>query len=264
MTRLREHHRVALAQRDAGMVVAGDARQRAARLALAAGDQHQQVVVGNVVDIVLAQERRQAGEVAALARRRLHVAQDAADQGDAAPGMPAPASATDSTRATLHGEAGHRHAAAQAADQRGQVLRAPRASQPEWPSTIALVESQTIASTPSSPSAVSAASSVGGPTSGVGSSFQSPVCSTTPDGVRDRQRLRFRDRVRHADEAQRERLQLDRAAGRDDVQLHLIQQLRLAPACGAAPRRRTAWRRPGSAVAATARRPRPDDPRAHG
>ncbi len=53
-------------------------------------------------------------------------------------------------------------------------------SEPEWPSTIALVESQIIASTPCSPSAANAASSVGGPTSGCGSSFQSPVCSTVP------------------------------------------------------------------------------------
>ena len=40
------------------------------------------------------------------------------------------------------------------------------------------------ASTPSSPSAVSFAASVGAPTSGVGSIFQSPVCSTVPSGVR--------------------------------------------------------------------------------
>ena len=56
-------------------------------------------------------------------------------------------------------------------------------SLPEWPSTMALVESQTIASTPRSPSAARAASSVGGPISGVGSIFQSPVCRTMPCGV---------------------------------------------------------------------------------
>ena len=37
---------------------------------------------------------------------------------------------------------------------------------------------------PSSPSALSFFSSVGGSMTGVGSSFQSPVCSTAPSGVR--------------------------------------------------------------------------------
>ena len=64
------------------------------------------------------------------------------------------------------------------------IERRTSASEPEWPSTSALVLSHTIASTPASPSACSAASSVGGPTIGVASSFQSPVCSTTPCGVR--------------------------------------------------------------------------------
>ena len=58
------------------------------------------------------------------------------------------------------------------------------ASEPEWPSTRALVESQTMASTPSSPRRRKAASSVTSPTSGSGSSFQSPVWSTLPTGVR--------------------------------------------------------------------------------
>ena len=40
-----------------------------------------------------------------------------------------------------------------------------------------------MASTPSAPSAAKAASSVGGPTRGVASSFQSPVCSTVPAAV---------------------------------------------------------------------------------
>ena len=49
---------------------------------------------------------------------------------------------------------------------------------------IALVESQTRAMTPSSPSLRNAASSVHGPTSGPGSIFQSLACSTVPAGVR--------------------------------------------------------------------------------
>src|SRR5215831_1393385 len=54
----------------------------------------------------------------------------------------------------------------------------------ERPSRIALVESPTSASTPSSPSADSLAASVGPPSNGVGSIFQSPVWSTVPAGVR--------------------------------------------------------------------------------
>ena len=239
-----------------GWVSQRDARQRAARLALAAGDQHQQVVVRHVVDIVFGQERRQVAQIAAFARGGIDVAQRAADQRDAAPGV------VRGQRDRFHprdvaGEAGDGDAAASGRGSAPTGCGAPRASLPEWPSTIALVESQTIASTPRSPSAASAASSVGGPISGVGSSFQSPVCSSSAVRRVDHQRLRLRDRVRHADELQRERRQVERAAGRHDVQLDLLGQLRPRPACGAAPRRRTASHRPGTAAAATARRTAP-------
>ena len=63
-------------------------------------------------------------------------------------------------------------------------MRATSGSEGERPSRSALVESQIIAATPSAPSAARRPMSVGGPTWGVGSSFQSPVCSTTPSGVR--------------------------------------------------------------------------------
>ena len=54
----------------------------------------------------------------------------------------------------------------------------------ERPSRTALVESPISTWQPSAPSARNFASSVGGPSTGVGSSFQSPVCSTLPCGVR--------------------------------------------------------------------------------
>ena len=54
----------------------------------------------------------------------------------------------------------------------------------ERPSRTALVESPTSASTPSSPISRRRFSSVGRPISGVGSIFQSPVCSTVPAEVR--------------------------------------------------------------------------------
>ena len=52
------------------------------------------------------------------------------------------------------------------------------------PSRRMLVESQTSASTPSSPIAVRRSASVGGPMVGVGSIFQSPEWTTVPSGVR--------------------------------------------------------------------------------
>ena len=61
---------------------------------------------------------------------------------------------------------------------------ATSASDGERPSRTALVESPTSARHPSSPSARSLSSSVGAPMTGVGSIFQSPVCSTVPSGVR--------------------------------------------------------------------------------
>ena len=57
------------------------------------------------------------------------------------------------------------------------------ASEPELPSTNTLVESQIMARTPESPSARNAASSATSPSSGSGSSFQSPVCTRRPNGV---------------------------------------------------------------------------------
>ena len=55
------------------MRVHGDARQGAAGLALAAGADDHQPVVGDVVDIVFRQKRRQAFQIAALAGRGVHV-----------------------------------------------------------------------------------------------------------------------------------------------------------------------------------------------
>ena len=61
---------------------------------------------------------------------------------------------------------------------------ATSASEGERPSRTALVESPTSARQPASPSARNFASSVTSPKIGVGSIFQSPVCSTLPQGVR--------------------------------------------------------------------------------
>src|SRR6266851_2592439 len=63
------------------------------------------------------------------------------------------------------------------------MVLATSASDGERPSRTALVESPISASTPASPSSRNRRSSVGTPMIGVGSIFQSPVCSTVPAEV---------------------------------------------------------------------------------
>ena len=63
------------------------------------------------------------------------------------------------------------------------MVLATSVSEGERPSRTALVESPISASTPASPSSRNRRSSVGGPMIGVGSIFQSPVCSTVPAAV---------------------------------------------------------------------------------
>ena len=63
------------------------------------------------------------------------------------------------------------------------MVRATSVSDGERPSRTALVESPTSASRPASPSSRSRRSSVGAPSTGVGSIFQSPVCRTVPTSV---------------------------------------------------------------------------------
>ena len=88
-----------------------------------------------------------------------------------------------STRATLLAK--HVTAIRPSSDAiRSRKLSRTSASEPDVPSTIALVLSHTMASTPSSPNRAKAASSVGLPISGSGSSLKSPVCRMVPCGVR--------------------------------------------------------------------------------
>ena len=82
------------------------------------------------------------------------------------------------------GEGGDRDARAARLRSASASVRATSVSDGERPSRTALVELPISARQPSAPSARSLASSVGGPITGVGSIFQSPVCSTLPCGVR--------------------------------------------------------------------------------
>ena len=183
MVRDGKDHAIAARQRDFRMLVLGDARQRRARLALAAGAQRQHLVGRQIAVALDAAEILHAVEIAGLAR----------DLRPPAPWRGRPGRLRARRRARRRRPRGcGRHGRRTSSRRRGagavrissaKVL-ATSASEGERPSRTALVESPTSASTPSSPSAVSFASSVGAPTSGVGSIFQSPVCSTVPAGVR--------------------------------------------------------------------------------
>ena len=94
------------------------------------------------------------------------------------------ASATARRRADIRGEGRDRDAAPAPFLISSASVLATSASEGERPSRTALVESPTSARQPSSPSARSFFSSVASPRIGVGSIFQSPVCSTLPSGVR--------------------------------------------------------------------------------
>ena len=85
-------------------------------------------------------------------------------------------------------------------------------SEPVIPGRSAFVESPSSRSTPRLPSSASAPTSVLSPSTGVWSSFQSPVCSTRPASVSIDDRHRVGDRVRHADELERERPEAHRRA----------------------------------------------------
>ena len=73
-------HAVALGQRDLGMLILGDARQRRARLALAAGAQRQHLVGRQIAVAVHAAEILHTVEIAGLARHLGDALHGAADQ----------------------------------------------------------------------------------------------------------------------------------------------------------------------------------------
>ena len=79
-------HAVALVQRDLRMVVIGDARQRRARLALAAGAQRQHLVGRQMAIDIGAAEILHVVEIAGLARHLHHALHGAADHHDLAAG----------------------------------------------------------------------------------------------------------------------------------------------------------------------------------
>ncbi len=138
---------------------------------------------GTIVDVVLRQERRHdPSDSRTPAPRRPCCASERPTSATLRPASRA-ASAIDLHARDVAGEAGHRDAAAQAADQRRQAVADVRlAAGMALDHRIGgIADHRQHALARRAPP--SAASSVGGPTSGCGSSFQSPVCSTMPYGV---------------------------------------------------------------------------------
>ena len=181
--------------------------QGAARLALAAGDRSAGCRPGRCRPHL--PSGRAAGHADSRIRARPHRA--CAGSGRRAPRCArrhGAATAIDFDARHVGGEAGHRDAPAQSADQHGQTLAhlglGAGVALHHRIGGVADHRQHALR-----PSASSAASSVGGPISGSGSSFQSPVCSRMPCGVSDHQRLGLGDRMGDADEAQRERRQID-------------------------------------------------------
>ena len=183
-------HGIPLTQSDVRMRVRRNPRHGTPRLPLATGHQHQQVLVRHAAGILLRKELRPPpSDTRNPAPPR---------PGSANSGPPArhvrPAAfaafATLCTRATLDAK----HVTAIRPCLMPLMIRVrlskTSASLPECPSTMAFVLSHTIASTPSSPSASNAATSVGGPTSG--SAIQLPVARMQhrPERRPQHQRLR--------------------------------------------------------------------------
>ena len=217
-------------ERDVGMLVLGDARQRRARLALAAGAERQHLVGRQIAVGVDAAEVLDAVEIAGLARDLDDALHGAADHHDLAAG--GARRVRDRAQARhIGGEGRDRDAPgapARSARRASWRRRFPRASglrAPHW------WNRRPARGTPSSPSALSFASSVGGPMTGVGSIFQSPVCSTVPSGRADDQRVRFRDRMGDRDQLDVERPEREAAAERHDLDRD-FRRARLARALG--------------------------------
>ena len=103
------------------MIAVGDAGQRGARLALAAGAQIEHLARRQVGGFGLVQHRGKILEIAGVARRRHHLVHRAAHQRDLAAMRPGGVGDGVEPR-HIGGKGRHRHPAFQGADQRGQAF----------------------------------------------------------------------------------------------------------------------------------------------
>ena len=113
---------VAGRERRGRVLVFGDARERRARLALAARRQSQNLVARNAVEMILAEERRQAVEIAAFARHRDDALHRAADHHDLL-AVGDPRLRRRAKARHIGGESRDDDAARRLADQRGKIGR---------------------------------------------------------------------------------------------------------------------------------------------
>ena len=195
-------HQVALAKRHLRVLVLGDARERGARLALAAGAQRHDLVGRQIAVGLDAAEIRDAVEIAGLAR----------DLRDARPSRGRPPRprgrrrrrlrATARMRATLEAKVVTATRPVAPAISSRSVL-ATSASDGERPSRTALVESPISARQPSSPSALELR--LVGRRADDRRRIELPVAGVQHVAERraDDQRVRFRDRMRRPRRARR-------------------------------------------------------------
>ena len=217
-----EDHGVALAEFDAGVGVHGDAGERAAGFALAAGDEHQQAVVVDVGDVVFAEEGGDALEIAAFTGGAVEVAQGAADDGDRAAGG-AGGHGDGFDAGDVAGKAGHRDAAAQGGDQVGQaaadVALGAGGAFDHGVGGVADHGQHAFVAQGAQGGFVG-----GGADEGFGVEF--PVAGVQDQAGlgADGERLRFRDGMGHADELQVEGGEAEAGAGLDDGDLDVLKQ----------------------------------------
>ena len=220
----RDDHRVAALDLHGRVVVVGDAGQRRERLALRAGAEDQLALAADVVEVGGLHEHvvghldvaEVAGDVEVLAHR-------AADHGHRASHLD-----RDVDRllhaVNVRGERGDQHATLLRRDDLPERL-ADDSLRAVKPGRSAFVESPSRRSTPRLPSSARRPTSVRRPSTGVWSSFQSPVWKTRPAEVSRQMPTASGTECDMRTNSSAERPELDAAAVRADLpQLAALQQ----------------------------------------
>ena len=259
----REDHRIAFPEAHPRMAVAGDPGHGGTRLALAAGAEIDHLAAVQRRALVLG-EQPHVVQIAARARRPHVALQRAPDQHRLSPCIPRRQRDVDSSRATLEAKRVTARPCSRSAIRRASVSRTSP-SDPDSPSTVALVESPTSASTPGlARLPQTPPRPADRPPAGSGIDLPVAGVHDAPVGRLDQQRVRLRNRMGERDEGEREGPEIEPAGERHLGQRHLGEQALRPPASRAARRRRRGSRTRGSAASARDRRPRPDGPRGRG
>ena len=224
-----EDHHVALRQRHLRVLVLGDARDRGARLALAAGAQRHHLVARQIAVGLDAAEIRDAVEIAGLARDLLDPRHRAADDHDLAAG--GCGGFGDRAHARhVRREGRDRDASRGAGDQLAQRLRhVGLGGRAAFAHRIGGIADQREAAFVAEPLELRLV----GRRADDRRRIELPVAGMQHVAERraDDQRVRFRDRVRHRDKLDIERPDIEAAAERHDLDRHIDAE-RLAEALG--------------------------------